>query len=113
MHDNELHAKTIEIDGHYATIGSDNLDHISWAYNAEAKVLFFSCLIVCINLKVEIYDQSVAQKLRENFRLCVSAGREIDLQYMNSRGALLKFISLIAYKGYHMIYPWKRTSHLE
>lgn len=99
MHDNELHAKTIEIDGQYATIGSDNLDHISWGYNAEAKV--------------EIFDKSVAQKLRENFRSCVSAGREIDLHYMNSRGTMLKLLSLFAYKGYHMIYPWKRLSHLE
>jgi phosphatidylserine/phosphatidylglycerophosphate/cardiolipin synthase-like enzyme len=47
MLDNELHAKTIEVDGQYATIGSDNLDHISWAYNAEAKVC--SHFLVCIS----------------------------------------------------------------
>jgi hypothetical protein len=64
---------------------------------------------------VEIFDQTVVQKLRDNFRACISAGREIDLQYMNSRSAVLKLLSLLAYKGYHLIYPWnpKRISHLE
>jgi phosphatidylserine/phosphatidylglycerophosphate/cardiolipin synthase-like enzyme len=39
IHYAELHAKTTEIDSTYAAIGSDNLDHLSWGYNRETKVI--------------------------------------------------------------------------
>jgi len=97
--DRELHAKTIEIDGYYTNIGSDNLDHISWAYNSEAKVV--------------IFDQNVAHKLRENFKSSLSGSREVDLNYMNSRNLLITLMSFIAYQCYHLVYPWKTNSYLE
>lgn len=33
-----LHAKTAVVDGHWVTIGSHNLDALSWAYNLECNV---------------------------------------------------------------------------
>jgi len=99
MLDRELHAKTIEIDGYYANIGSDNLDHISWAYNSEAKV--------------EIFDSSVAKKLSDNFKSSISVAREIDIDYMERRSIPLYLMSYFAYVAYHFVYPWKKISHLE
>lgn len=34
-----LHAKTAVVDGHLVTVGSHNLDALSWAYNLECNVV--------------------------------------------------------------------------
>jgi phosphatidylserine/phosphatidylglycerophosphate/cardiolipin synthase-like enzyme len=97
MLDSELHAKTVEIDGYYCNIGSDNLDHISWGYNLEAKV--------------EIYDEAVAKQLRDNFAMNIATAREVSLDYMNARRFPFLLLSYVAYQCYHIVYPW-RISHL-
>ena len=58
-----LHAKTMVVDGHWATVGSTNLDRRSFALNDE------------INLVV--YNHAVAQRLERVFSDDISRSKEI------------------------------------
>jgi len=96
MNDNELHEKTTEIDCYYASIGSDNLDHISWGYNREVKIV--------------VYNSSVAHKIRSNFLSNLENARQITHNYWDSLSSVTKALSFLAYHAYHLLYPWNSFS---
>jgi cardiolipin synthase A/B len=78
-----LHAKTMTIDGIWATIGSTNLDTRSFALNEE--------------LNAVLYDKDVAGRLEKIFADDLTYSRKIDYAKWQSRGffnQLLEFLSL-------------------
>eukprot|EP01127_Copromyxa_protea_P009987 TRINITY_DN2401_c0_g1_i3.p1 TRINITY_DN2401_c0_g1~~TRINITY_DN2401_c0_g1_i3.p1 ORF type:complete len:103 (-),score=22.37 TRINITY_DN2401_c0_g1_i3:61-369(-) len=89
----ELHAKTTEIDNTYAAIGSDNLDHVSWGYNRETKIV--------------TVDSTIAYKLRRDFDEAKKKARAITESSWQSQSWTFKLVSLFFYLFYHTVYPWK------
>lgn len=77
-----LHAKTMVIDGIWATVGSTNLDHRSFALNEE--------------LNVAIYDVDTAQRLERVFAEDVSNSRRVMYKDWNNRGFTSRFLELLA-----------------
>ncbi|HTY79501.1 MAG TPA: phospholipase D-like domain-containing protein [Candidatus Bathyarchaeia archaeon] len=77
-----LHAKTMVVDGRWATVGSTNLDRRSFALNDE------------INLVV--YDQAVAQRLERVFADDISRSNEITYARWNDRGFVSRFLELLS-----------------
>jgi cardiolipin synthase len=67
-----LHAKTLSIDGAWASVGSANLDNRSFALNHELNVVF--------------YDASVAWRLEEIFRADLPFAREVTHEAWKRRG---------------------------
>src|SRR5512145_2192870 len=67
-----LHAKTMTIDGIWATIGSTNLDTRSFALNEE--------------LNAVIYNKDVAAQLEQHFADNLRYSRRIDYKQWRSRG---------------------------
>ncbi len=68
-----LHAKTLVIDGTWASIGSANLDNRSFALNHELNVAF--------------YDATVAGRLDDVFREDLEFAREVTYDAWRRRGA--------------------------
>ena len=77
-----LHAKTMVVDGIWATVGSTNLDHRSFSLNDE--------------LNVAIYDVATAQKLELIFAEDLSNSRRILYDDWNHRGMASRFLELLA-----------------
>jgi cardiolipin synthase A/B len=78
-----LHAKTIVIDGVWATVGSTNLDHRSFRLNDE--------------LNVVAYDAGFAAQLEKVFREDLRYARKMDLEAWRNRGVkgrILEFFAL-------------------
>jgi cardiolipin synthase len=78
-----LHAKTMTVDGVWATIGSSNLDNRSFALNDE--------------LNLVVYNRAVASRLEKIFADDLAYSRKIDYQQWRDRGPvgrLLGFLSL-------------------
>jgi cardiolipin synthase len=78
-----LHAKTMTVDGVWATIGSTNLDTRSFALNEE--------------LNPVVYDKDVAGQLERIFAVDLTHSRRIDYARWRSRGLfnwLLELLSL-------------------
>jgi len=78
-----LHAKTMTVDGIWATIGSTNLDTRSFALNEEVNAV--------------IYHNEVVGQLESIFADDVTYSRTIDLERWRSRGfvdQLLEILSL-------------------
>jgi cardiolipin synthase A/B len=67
-----LHAKTLAIDGVWASVGSINLDNRSFSLNHE--------------LNVVVYDAGLARRLDEIFRDDLRFAREITLEAWKRRG---------------------------
>jgi cardiolipin synthase A/B len=67
-----LHAKTLVVDGTWATIGSTNLDNRSFALNDE--------------LNVAVHDVAVARQLQELFERNLQRARRIDYETWRRRG---------------------------
>jgi cardiolipin synthase A/B len=77
-----LHAKTMVIDGVWATIGSTNLDNLSFAYNDELNLFF--------------YDQGVAQHLERVFLDDVRVSRRVTYEAWKDRGLGSRLLEVLA-----------------
>ena len=78
-----LHAKTMVIDGRWATIGSTNLDPRSFALSQE--------------LNVVLYDRGIARRLTEVFRADVAHAKPIDLATWEARGIRARLFELVVF----------------
>jgi cardiolipin synthase len=78
-----LHAKTMTVDGIWATIGSTNLDTRSFALNEE--------------LNAVVYDKEVVSRLEKIFADDLTRARKVHLRRWRGRGfvdQLLEILSL-------------------
>jgi cardiolipin synthase len=78
-----LHAKTMVIDGSWATVGSTNLDPRSFALSQE--------------LNVVIYDRAVARQLDKIFIADIAHARPIDYASWEARGARARLFELVVF----------------
>jgi cardiolipin synthase A/B len=77
-----LHAKTMTIDGIWATIGSTNLDTRSFALNEE--------------LNAVLYDKDITGQLEKVFADDLTYSRKIDYQRWRSRGSFHRLLELLS-----------------
>jgi cardiolipin synthase len=77
-----LHAKTMVIDGLWATIGSTNLDNLSFAYNDEMNLFF--------------YDRGVAEQLERVFMDDVQVSRPVTYEAWKDRGLAARLLEILA-----------------
>jgi cardiolipin synthase len=77
-----LHAKTMVIDGVWATIGSTNLDNISFAVNDELNLI--------------VYDRGVARYLEQIFVEDVKVSRQVTYEDWKDRGVRARMFELLA-----------------
>lgn len=77
-----LHAKTMVIDGVWATIGSTNLDNLSFAFNNELNLFF--------------YDRAVAQQLERIFMEDLQVSRRVTYEAWKNRGIGSRFLEVLA-----------------
>jgi cardiolipin synthase len=77
-----LHAKTMVIDGVWATIGSTNLDNVSFAVNDELNAI--------------IYNRAVAQRLAQVFEEDLAHAHRITYEAWKDRGLTERLIELLA-----------------
>ncbi|HEY2996535.1 MAG TPA: phospholipase D-like domain-containing protein [Methylomirabilota bacterium] len=78
-----LHAKTMVIDGTWATIGSTNLDNRSLALDEELNVI--------------IYDRGIAGQLERVFLDDVALSHPVTYEQWKKRGFASKFLELVAF----------------
>jgi len=78
-----LHAKTMVVDGVWATIGTTNFDNRSFALNQE------------INLT--IYDTGVTQRLEQIFQDDLKYAKPISYEEWKSRGIIERIVDLFAF----------------
>jgi cardiolipin synthase A/B len=78
-----LHAKTMVIDGTWATVGSTNLDHRSFALNEE--------------LNVVVYDGSIAHRLERVFAQDLANSRPVTYQEWSRRSLTSRFLELLSW----------------
>jgi cardiolipin synthase len=77
-----LHAKTMVIDGVWATIGSTNLDNISFAVNDELNLI--------------VYDRGIAGQLERIFAADVRVSRRVTYEAWKRRGVRARLLELLA-----------------
>ena len=77
-----LHAKTMVIDGVWATIGSTNLDNLSFAVNDELNLFF--------------YDRGVAEQLEQIFADDVRVSRRVTYEAWKRRGLGARLLEMLA-----------------
>jgi len=77
-----LHAKTMVVDGRWATVGSTNLDERSFGLNDE------------INLVT--YDRVVAQRLEEVFQDDLNRSRRMTYGSWQDRGIGSRFLEMLS-----------------
>lgn len=77
-----LHAKTMVVDGRWATVGSTNLDRRSFALNDE------------INLVV--YDQGFAERLEHIFKNDVARSKRITYDGWKERGFVSRLLEILS-----------------
>ncbi|MGZ8443388.1 MAG: cardiolipin synthase [Candidatus Binatia bacterium] len=78
-----MHAKTMVVDGIWATIGSTNFDNRSFALNEE--------------LNLTVYDRAFAHRLDEIFANDLKHAKTITYQEWDSRGFKEKFFELFSF----------------
>jgi cardiolipin synthase len=78
-----LHAKTMVVDGIWATIGSTNLDNRSFALNQE--------------LNLTLYDTAVARRLEEIFQEDLKFSKKIIYEEWHSRSIFERIFELFAF----------------
>jgi cardiolipin synthase len=78
-----MHAKTIVVDGVWATIGSTNIDNRSFALNQE------------INLTV--HDSTVARRLEEIFREDLKYSEPVTYEQWQSRGVFERLFEFFSF----------------
>jgi cardiolipin synthase len=77
-----LHAKTMVIDGVWATVGSTNLDNLSFAYNDELNLI--------------VYDRGVARQLADTFEKDVAVSQRVTYERWRRRGLGARLIEVLA-----------------
>ena len=77
-----LHAKTMVIDGVWATIGSTNLDNLSFAVNDELNLFF--------------YDRGVARQLERVFLDDMQISRRVTYAAWKNRGLGARLLEVLA-----------------
>jgi cardiolipin synthase A/B len=77
-----LHAKTMVVDGRWATIGSANVDNRSFALNDE------------VNLA--IYDSAMAGRLEKIFAEDLAHSRRVDERRWRARGPVSRLLEVLA-----------------
>jgi len=77
-----LHAKTMVIDGVWATVGSTNLDHRSFALNEE--------------LNVVLYNTNIAQRLETVFEQDLANSKQVTYEDWRRRSVVNRFLELLA-----------------
>jgi cardiolipin synthase len=75
-----LHAKTMVVDGVWATIGSTNFDNRSFAVNDE--------------LNVVLYDRSVVERLATAFEADLGHARRVTYEAWQNRGLRAKILEI-------------------
>jgi cardiolipin synthase len=75
-----IHAKTMVVDGVWATVGSTNFDHRSFALNDELNVVF--------------YDRSVVERLGAAFESDLAHARRVTYEAWQNRGLRAKVLEL-------------------
>jgi cardiolipin synthase A/B len=78
-----MHAKTMVVDGVWATVGSTNFDNRSFALNEE--------------LNLTVYDSSIAQRLEEAFEQDLKYSRKITYDEWSSRGIGERIYEIFAF----------------
>jgi cardiolipin synthase A/B len=79
-----LHAKVAVVDGHWATVGSSNLDPLSLLLAREANIV--------------VRDRDFAQQLRERLEQAMAqGGRRVDAQAFANRSWRLRVLEQLAY----------------
>jgi cardiolipin synthase A/B len=76
-----LHTKMMVIDGHWATVGSTNLDNRSMAINDELNVVF--------------YDESIARRLEEIFKEDLIHCKRITADQLHERGWISRVLGVL------------------
>ena len=77
-----LHAKTMVIDGVWATVGSTNLDNLSFAYNDELNLI--------------VYDRGIAQRLAQVFHEDLAVSRRVTYEAWKRRGFGARLLEVLA-----------------
>ncbi len=77
-----VHAKTIIVDGSFASVGSANFDYRSFMLDFEGNMV--------------IYDRDFAQQLRKNFLDDVKVSQQLTMERYAQRSAVIKFKEGIA-----------------
>ena len=77
-----LHAKTMTVDGIWATIGSKNLDTRSFALNDEVNAV--------------VYKNEVVGQLEKGFADDLTYSRKVDLEQWRHRGFLDHLLELLS-----------------
>ena len=78
-----LHAKTMVIDGVWATVGSTNLDNRSLALDEELNVI--------------VYDRGLARRFEEIFDEDIKASRRVTYEAWKKRGFGSKLLEVLAF----------------
>jgi len=78
-----MHAKTMAVDGIWATIGSTNFDNRSFALNQE--------------LNLTVYDAALARRLEEIFQEDLKYSRKITYEEWDSRSIFERIFDLFAF----------------
>lgn len=78
-----MHAKTMVVDGIWATIGSTNFDNRSFALNEE--------------LNLTVYDSAFARRMEEIFHEDIKDSKKITYEAWEARGLKEKFFELFAF----------------
>lgn len=78
-----MHAKTMVVDGVWATVGSTNFDNRSFALNEE--------------LNLTVYDSGIAQRLEEAFEQDLKYSRKITYEEWSSRGIGERIYEIFAF----------------
>jgi cardiolipin synthase len=77
-----LHAKTMVVDGRWATVGSANVDNRSFALNEE--------------LNVALYDSGMAGRLERVFADDLAHSRRLEPEQWRSRGLASRFLEILS-----------------
>jgi cardiolipin synthase A/B len=78
-----LHAKTMVIDGRWATVGSANLDPRSFALSQELNVI--------------LYDRGVARRMEEVFAADLEHATEVEYEAWQRRGVRARLFELLVF----------------
>jgi cardiolipin synthase len=78
-----MHAKTMVVDGVWATVGSTNFDNRSFALNEE--------------LNLTVYDSGIARRLEEAFEQDLKYSRKISYEEWHSRGIGERIYEIFAF----------------
>jgi cardiolipin synthase A/B len=78
-----LHAKTMVIDGRWATIGSANLDPRSFALSQELNVI--------------VYDRAIARRLEEVFEADLAHATPVHYKRWQQRGMEARLFELFMF----------------